>query len=186
MSKGLLEELAQQKELLDAEELACARQVAARINLAQGLRAVEIDSLGQASLDSYFVLLKLSLAYSAADAMKTLDASWNVKVIDPSMQQALAKGTFEALLVHLRLNSDRQKNSNSKELAGFGPGQANEELITLVKHCRHVVFHASAAPKTIGLAASKQRRALLLGLANATLSAVESTFRNWLRAKVAK
>lgn len=186
MSKKLLAELAQNQLALTPVQLRAARQVAARINMARGLTAIEIDSLGIPSSDAYFALLKLSLAYSAADAMNALEAGWAVDVVNAEMQAALSQGTFEDLLAHLRHSAEQQKNPNTKELVGFGRTQPNEALIVFVKHCRHVVFHASAAPKTIGLASSKRRRELLVGLANSTLDAVEKTLRSWLRAKVAK
>jgi hypothetical protein len=185
MSKELLAELANNESFLSATELNAARQVAARLNLARGLRRLEIDSLGQTSAEAYFALLKLSLAYSAADAMKTLDAGWQVVVVDHEMQRALSRGMFEDLLMHLRASADRQQKPNTKELVAFGLGQPNLSLLTFVKHCRNVVFHASATPRTIGLASSKNRRELILGLANSTLLAVEKTLNSWLKAKSA-
>lgn len=183
MPKKLLAELAQHQGALTVEKLAAARQVAARINMARGLKQIQIDSLGHASSDSYFALLKLSLAYSAADAMKTLDASRAIVVRHSPMQEALAKGQFEELLAHLRWSAERQKNPNTAELTVFGLGAENKELLVFVKHCRHVVFHASAAPKTIGLASSRRRRELILSLADATLDAVEKSLRAWLKAQ---
>ena len=125
-------------------------------------------------------MIKLSLSYSAVEAVEALVGKNSVQVLDVEFHTALESGQFERLVKHLISAASNQARPTEQELLDFSSAPAPENLRPLVKHSRHVVFHASVTPSSLKLQSSPERRKLLLGLANATLDACEQAFSRYV------
>lgn len=175
------------KEKLTAREFAALSRYKARLDFAHSLRSLNTLELSAATTDAYFVLTKLGLAFSAIEALRAAIGKDRQFVLRQSeVQQAIESGELAALIQHLHRQAASQKRGNPKELEGYLNGQCDEDLLPLVKHARHVMFHGSVTPNTVSLAGSRKRRGVVLALATATLALTESELEHWLRTVVAK
>lgn len=168
------------KDRVSATEFAKGAQYRARFKLATGFRNLLLSDVSPATAESYFVLIKLSLAYSAIEAVEALVGRNSVQVLDDEFHRALELGHFERFLKHLMLAASSQARPTDLELIDFSSGAVPKNLRPLVKHSRHVVFHASVTPSSLKLQNSPERRRLLLGLANATLDSCEQAFKRYV------
>jgi len=164
------------KERVTRTELAKASRYRARLQLAIGFRDLPLANVSIATAESYFVLVKLALAYSALEALESLTGKNSVRVTDKLFHHALCQGQFEQLIQHLIAAAKDQRRPTDEELAKYMGLEAPQDLTPIVKHSRHAVFHASATPNSLKLQSSPERRRLLLGLANSTLAACENSF----------
>jgi hypothetical protein len=187
LKNGLFSALIDNRGNLTDLEFAAATQFKARFNFADQLEAIKTEGIEDETSDSYFALLKLGLAYSAVEALHELmGPSRKVKISDHQFQEAISAGEFSDLVSHLAKRASQNKRDNSAELVPFQGQDCPNDLLVLVKHSRHVVFHGAVTPATVKLAQSQKRRKLLLGLAKSTLSACEIHFEKWLREVLAK
>lgn len=134
----------------------------ARSTYARELRSTRIQGLSPASADGYFVMLKLSLAYSAIELIhpKVINS---LVVTDVKVSAALKAGKFNKLVDAI---SDSSKATNSKPEvthAWASESDSQTNLLPLIKDCRHLMFHGAFSPSETGLTAIS-RRTLLLGL----------------------
>lgn len=164
------------KDRMTGTEFAKASRYRARLQLAIGLRDLPLANVSLATAESYFVLMKLALAYSALEALESLIGKNSIRVTDRQFHHALCHGQFEKLIQHLIAAAKNQHRSTDGELAKFSGLSMPQDLTPIVKHSRHAVFHASATPNSLQLQSSPERRRLLLGLANSTLAACEKSF----------
>jgi len=164
------------RDRVSSNEFAKAARYRARHQLATAIRNLPIRELSTATVESYFVLVKLSLAYSAVEAVESLVGRNSVQVRDDEFHKALEDGQFDRLIKHLIIAAEAQSRPTDGELLAFCKATAPMDLRPLVKHARHVVFHASVTPSSLRLQSSPERRRLLLGLTNSTLEACERAF----------
>lgn len=180
MNPGTWDRLLKYRDRATKLEFSKASKFRARVKLTRGLRSISIPSLSTASAESYFVLTKLAFSYSAIEAVEFLSGRNTVKVSYQSARKALESGQFTQLVNQMVEIAGSLSRDTSSELKEYQSPKIPENLRPLVKHARHVMFHASATPNSLGLQNSTHRRELLLGLANATLAASERVFIRWL------
>ena len=166
---------------MSSTEFAKGARYRARLKLAKGLRNLPLSDVSEATTESYFVLLKLSLAYSALEALESLVGRGSIQVIDDRFHSALELGQFDRLVKHLVAAAKDQPRATDAELRAFCGSPIPKDLRPLVKHARHVVFHASVTPYSLKLQGSPERRKMILGLANATLDACEQSFTRYVQ-----
>lgn len=180
-----------QKRLESTRSTAAAR-AKARIDLAENFRNIKLGHLKDDSQESYFVLLKLGLAFTAVEAVEGVLGKGNrIVITDDAFRSAVQQGTFNKLVEHLYTQADRtvkrrDKSRSDEELPPFMNGSCPSDLAVLVRHSRNVVFHASMTPSTIGLAGAPVSRRLLLGLANQAIRAAEKTLEDWAAKQLAQ
>jgi hypothetical protein len=156
-----------------------AAKFKSRIDLVHSLRSINFENTSASTSDSYFVLLKLGLVQSCVEALEVfLGEGRRVKVFDDVFYQHLSQGTFNELLEHIMIHAER-KTGKVGSLSKYLTVPPDPDLSLLVRNARNITFHASATANSLGLASSRRRRELLLGLANSTLTAVESEFEAW-------
>lgn len=169
------------RDVLTRQEFSRASQYRARYEFAKDFRDLSIPTASDQTRESYFVLLKLGLAYSAIETLENLlEQRRRVVVRDEAFVAALESGEFNKLLSHLRDRAKRNGRDNSKNLDKYEKPRPGENLADLVRHSRNVVFHGSITPTSIGLGSSKKRRGLVLGLANSSLVACNREFARWV------
>jgi len=170
------------RDLLSKKEFSRASQYRARYEFARDFRDLIIPSASLETRESYFVLLKLGLAYSAIETLENLlEKRRRVVVKDEAFAAALESGEFDKLLSHLRDRATRNGHDNRIYLDKYDNPRPGENLADLVRNSRNVVFHGSITPNSIGLGASKRRRELVLGLANSSLFACNREFARWAK-----
>lgn len=161
-------------------EFAKASRFRARLQLVVGFRDLPLAQVSAATAESYFVLMKLSLAYTTLEALESLLGKKSVRVTDKVFHSALSQGQFDALLKHFIEAAKEQPRPTDAELTGFLSASMTQDLTPIVKHSRHAVFHASATPNSLKLQGSPERRRLLLGLANSTIEACDKAFSRYV------
>lgn len=160
----------------------------ARRNFCSAFEGFELTGISAQTGDAYFALAKLAFAFSALELLESLlDSGRKVQVLDPVFRTALLQGKFDDLVHHLSDLAAQQVSKRSKGKvtrdqsidAFLGPDKPID-LVPIIRHARHVVFHSTITPNTVGLQASRRRRELLEALAESTLSATDAEFANWL------
>jgi hypothetical protein len=143
----------------------------ARSTYARELRSTRIQGLSPASAEGYFVMLKLSLAYSAVELIHPIVVN-NMVVTDAKVATALRAGKFTKLIDALSKSTfDRgSKPEVTHAWANLADDQTN--LLPLIKQCRHIMFHGAFSPSDTGLTALS-RQTLLLGLALKSLESAD-------------
>lgn len=171
---------------LTSREFGALSRFKGRFDFAHDLRSLNLLELKSASADAYFVLTKVGLAYSAVEALQgAIGKSTFLKLNNPTAQEAIARGELAALIGHLHRAAAAQARPNAHELEVYLDGKCDANLLPLVKHARHVMFHGAVTPNTVKLAGSKTRRQLLLTLALETLAMTERELIGWLNKTVA-
>lgn len=169
------------RDRVTSTEFIKASRYRARLKLASSFREIVLDNISPATASSYFVLLKLSLAYSALEALESLTGKNSIRVTDQRFHAALSQHLFDALIQHLVDAAKNQVRPTDAELEKFLVDKPDEDLTSIVKHSRHAVFHASITPNSLKLQNSSERRELLLSLANSTLLACERAFDAYVK-----
>lgn len=170
------------RDLLSKKEFSRASQYRARYEFARDFRDLSIPTASAQTRESYFVLLKLGLAYSAIETLENLlERRRRVIVKDKAFAAALESGEFSKLLSHFRDRATRNGRNISIFLERYENARPGENLAELVRHSRNLVFHGSITPNSIGLGASASRRELVLGLANSSLIACNREFARWAK-----
>ena len=150
------------------------RKYVARADYVRGLQPTFVKNLGAASSDGYFVMLKLSLAFSAIELLAGLANRKNSMGIRfPDFNDSLAKGDFEKLLRAFdRLSLSKFENHPANHhLDKYSNISRSQDLTKFVSLCRNYMFHGAYTPSECGLAQSKKRRRLVCELAEKTLEA---------------
>jgi hypothetical protein len=168
------------KDRVSRTELSKAARYQARLQLATGFRDLPLANVSIATAESYFVLMKLALAYSDLEALESLLGKNYVRVTDELFHHALCQGQFDQLIQHLITAAKDQRRPTDEELVLFRGLAVPQDLTPIVKHSRHAVFHASATPNSLKLQSSPERRRLLLGLAYSTLASCEESFGRYV------
>lgn len=184
----MFEVLRDRREVLTRVEMSNLSRFKARLEFTRRFRSLVMHDMSDATADAYFVLAKLGFAYSCVEALqKLIGPGHHITIFDAAFHEALSAGEFKKLTDHLDkmalenlLKRGKSAEKRVSELEVF-KADPPRDLAPYVRHCRHVVFHASVTPSTLSLQASKRRRNLLLGLANNSLLSVEHEFAKWVK-----
>lgn len=179
------------KALLEPRTLELLSKYKARSTFASGLRNAPNESLGIESAESYFVLLKLSLAYSSLELLKDATGkSSALKVTNFRVSYELASGKFHKLLLQIEqatpsLSKVKVQNILTR-LTAKSSGIQTENLYEFIGLCSHLMSHGIFTPAGSGLSRSRYHRQLLLGLSNEALRAGDAFLEAWIAKKERK
>lgn len=170
MEQKYWRKLTELKGQLPEKHFARISKYQARSTYARELRSTRIQGLSPALAEGYFVMLKLSLAYSAIELIHPTVVN-NLVVTDSKVAPALRAGKFTKLIeaISNSSNGHDSKPEVTKAWAADADNQTN--LLPLIKHCRHIMFHGAFSPNETGMTLLS-RQTLLLGLG---IKALEST-----------
>jgi hypothetical protein len=169
---------------LTPKEFAAASRFKARWEFASQLTMFSANSLQDRTLRGYFALTKLGLAYSAVEALQqTTGKGWNLFLRHDELAARIAGGELEKLIKHIQNAAQavakKEKRTYKPEIEVYLTGEKQSDLLPLVKHSRHVMFHGAITPTSVALA-NRQRQDLVLRLAEATLNMTAAELRRWL------
>jgi hypothetical protein len=173
---------------LSEEEFAVLAKYRARRNYAVGFTSGDVAGMSRRTSDAYDVMLKVGLAFTAAELLATVTGQKNsLGIKSESFAKALNQGKFDKLLQgieadHLR----RYPKSSPNQLNKWQAATAQTDLTALVSQFRNYMFHGSFSPTESGLAKSKALRDLVLDLSNQTIESCEMALDKWLKSKSSK
>ena len=177
LASSLSRKISSVRSLLTLEEHALLRKYVARADYVRGLQPTLVKDLGAASSDGYFVMLKLSLAFSAIELLAGVaNRKNNMGIKFPEFNKSLASGDFENLLKAFdRVSTSKFKNHpENHHLNKYSKISSSQDLTKFVSLCRNCMFHGAFTPNESGLAQAKKRRLLIGELAERTLDAGDS------------
>jgi len=153
----------------------------ARCKYVRGLSSTNIQGLGVKVSEGYFVMLKLSLAFSAIEMIATVTNRRNsLGIRSTSFVSAMHSGKFDRLLKAVDKDNDRRyPKSTSNEYGRWREISSNSDLTRFVAQCRNFMVHGSFSPSESGLSDSKLLRSLILELAEETLVAGDRALELW-------
>jgi len=174
--------------LISKDDFAVLAKYRARRNYAIGFTSGDVAGVTKSTSDAYDVMLKLGLAFTAAELLFTVTGQKNsLGIKSEAFARALNQGRFDKLLQgieadHLR----RYPKSSPNQLNKWQSATAKTDLTALVSQFRNYMFHGSFSPTESGLAKSKALRDLVLNLSNQTIESCEMALDNWLKSKSSK
>jgi dsDNA-binding SOS-regulon protein len=173
---------------LSKEEFAVLAKYRARRNYAIGFTSGDVAGMTKSTSDAYDVMLKLGLAFTAAELLARVTGQKNsLGIKSEAFAKALNQGKFDKLLQgieadHLR----RYPNSSPNQLKKWQAATPKTDLTALVSQFRNYMFHGSFSPTESGLAKSKALRDLVLDLSNQTIESCEMALDKWLKTQETK
>ena len=173
------------KAKLSSDELVLLSKYRARRKYVIGLQPNLNDGLSKSVCEGYFVMLKLSLAFTAIEKLTTLTGQkGNLGIFNPTFVKALNAGRFDKLLVAMDKDNLRrfEKNENP-EIHRWKNLPETRELTKFVYQCRNFMFHGSFTPTETGFRSATLRH-LILELADSTLAAGEIALDKWVAKKL--
>lgn len=185
MEKKIWNRVLKLKPHLESSTFALLSKYKARSSFAIGLRNTPNENLGTDTSEAYFVVLKLSLVYSALELLEGATGnSKGIHVRNSHVAYALANGRFAKLLKQIEESTPKTslpkvlktiESLTSKDSSVF-----ERNLFPFVALCRNLMFHGSFSPSGSGLLNSRENRELLLGLAFTSIRAGDLFLDAWL------
>lgn len=173
------------KGIVSTDEFVLLAKYRARRRYVLGFRSTKIDGLGVGVTEGYFVMLKVSLAFSAVEMLaKVISRKGQLGIHNESVVRAINSGKFDKMLDSIeRDNVRRFGPASTPQSFKGGPIPLNSDLTAFVYMLRNFHFHGSFTPTETGLASSSRLRTLMLDLAISTLDAGEVALQKWVRKK---
>jgi hypothetical protein len=174
--------------LISKDDFAVLAKYRARRNYAIGFTSGDVAGVTKRTSDAYDVMLKLGLAFTAAELLSTVTGQKNnLGIKSEAFAKALNQGKFDKLLQgivadHLR----RYPKSSPNQLNKWQAATAKTDLTGLVSQFRNYMFHGSFSPTESGLAKSSELRKLVFELANLTIESCELALDKWLKSQTSK
>ena len=160
-----------------ASEFAAFSRFRARYKLARGLESITVERMAQATVDSYFVALRVTLAYTALESLENaLCVGPGTQVTDEKLlEQLLAERNSE--MCEALLNSiDPKFHPNEREKFQKLLDGESKNLRIAAYAVRNLMAHGVLTANRLGLDKSKARRNLLNDLAECVLAAANARF----------
>lgn len=174
--------------ILSKEDFAVLAKYRARRNYAIGFTSGDVAGMTKSTSDAYDVMLKLGLAFTAAELLARVTGQKNsLGIKSEAFAKALNQGKFDRLLQgieadHLR----RYPKSSPNQFKKWQAATPKTDLTALVSQFRNYMFHGSFSPTESGLAQSKALRDLVLNLSNQTIESCEMALDKWLKSQTSK
>ena len=161
----------------NAKDFAAFSRYRARFRLARGLSAIEVDGLAQSTVDSYFVALRVTLAYTALESLETaLDVGRETQVIDAKLlTQFLDERNLDMRMALLESISAKEPSKERLQFQKLLDGEVKNLRIAAYA-IRNLMAHGVLTANRLGLDKSKTRRKLLNDLANCVLNTTDDRF----------
>jgi hypothetical protein len=169
------------RDLISPTDFVLLTKYRARCKYVRGLSTANIEGLGEKVSDGYFVMLKLSLAFSAIEMIATVtNRRNNLGIRSSSVLRAMKSGKFDKLLKAIDRDNDRRyPKSISNEYGRWRDVSSNGDLTRFVAQCRNFMVHGSFSPSESGFSDSKLLRSLILELAEETIVAGDKALELW-------
>jgi len=172
--------------ILSEEDFAVLAKYLARRNYAIGFTSGDVAGMTKSTSDAYDVMLKLGLAFTAADLLARVTGQKNsLGIKSEDFAKALNQGKLDKLLQgieadHLR----RYPKSSPNLLKKWKQATGTKDLTALVSQFRNYMFHGAFSATESGLAKSPVLRNLVLELATSTIQGSETALDQWLSEKL--
>jgi hypothetical protein len=132
----------------------------ARSTYTRQLRSTKIDGLSSATAEGYFVMLKLSLAYSSIELINPSVIN-NLKIVSQSTAQMILAGKFD-LLIDAMVKSPKVRDYKSAIDDEWRASlQLDSDLLPFIRQARHLMFHGAFSPSEAGLTILAKQSQLL-------------------------
>lgn len=173
------------KQLVEPDQFVLLSKYKARRKYVLALRSTNLEGLGVGVSEGYFVMLKLSLAFSAVEMLaRVISRKGQLGIQNEVVVKAINVGKFDKLIVATHNDNKRRFSKvDEADLQRWRNLPLDSDLTDFVYQCRNFIFHGSYTPTETGLASSARLRALVLDLAMSTLDAGELALQNWVRKK---
>lgn len=140
----------------------------ARSTYTRQLRSTKIDGLSSATAEGYFVMFKLSLAYSSIELINSSVLN-NLKIVSQSTARMIMAGKFDKLIGAM---AESPKINGYKSVIDHKWRESLSldcDLLPFIRQARNLMFHGAFSPSEAGLTIlAKQSQ--LLSLAEEALS----------------
>jgi hypothetical protein len=148
-----------------------------KFRLAQDLRSSAFEGDSAAS-DSYYVLLKVSILYSAVEALERIIGKEVVSFPDwPTASQLRETEAWRPFLNKLEQVVD---SKNLKEsISNLGADARHDDLRPLIQAIRHGFFHPGLTAENSTLTAQPKLRQLLLKTCDSISTMLDEIFGEW-------
>jgi hypothetical protein len=172
--------------ILSKENFAILAKYRARRNYAIGFTSGDVAGMTKSTSDAYDVMLKLGLAFTAAELLARVTGQKNsLGIKSEAFAKALNQGKFDKLLQgieadHLR----RYPKSSPNQLKKWKHATGKTDLTALVSQLRNYMFHGAFSATESGLAKSPVLRNLVLELATSTIQGSEIALDKWISKKL--
>jgi len=187
MDKTVWNRVLRNKSSLTRDEFALLSKYRARSLYSRNLRQAHVEQLSKATADSYLVMLRLSLAYTAIEMLDTATGSGRgIKIQDQSTSRALESGFLDALIEAIRKSTPKDKLTKVNDSLSLYKHGLEVNLLYFAEFCRHLMFHGAFSPNETKLTSSIKRRALIAQLTISMLDAGDSHLNSWLSKKIQK
>jgi len=152
----------------------------ARYVLASDIQPITIDGSSARLNDAYFACLRVTLAYTALEALEsTLKIKKQIKFSDESMVSGFRAPRNDILRELVPLGSDANLTQNERSFLRFMDNK-HDDLRPAVYAIRNLMSHGTLTANRLGLNKSKSRRRLIHDLAEVTLSACDKRFAEFV------
>lgn len=141
------------------------------------MKALEFDGMAPGTGDAYFAALRITLAYTALEALESaLQARGNITLVDSDTAAHIRSDSYRKFRETL---IESVSNSNGKaqraDLRALFDGDT-DDLRPLVYSIRNLMCHGTLTAERLTLSTSKLRRDRLHNLADLVLEATDTRF----------
>jgi len=149
----------------------------ARYQLAIGAKALDIEGLSASTTDAYSAALRITLAYSALEALEVAIGAKNQIIVTNAEIANVFRDEKESKLRGgiLEIAKTSQHTNLYSNVQAFFAGNC-DDLRPIIYTIRNLMCHGTFTANRLYLPQSKKRRALFHDLANETLQAVDLRF----------
>ena len=172
--------------ILSKEDFAVLAKYRARRNYAIGFTSGDVAGMTKSTSGAYEVMLKLGLAFTAAELLARVTGQKNsLGIKNEAFAKALNQGKFDKLLQGIEADHLRRfPKSSPNQLKKWKHTTGKTDLTALVSQLRNYMFHGAFSATESGLAKSPVLRNLVLELATSTIQGSEIALDNWISKKL--
>ncbi len=168
----------------DAADFAAFSRYRARYKLAHGLDSITVEGIAQATEESYFVALRVTLAYTALESLETaLSDGPGTQVQNPKLLTRLLHERNSEMCQALLESIDPRTHANEREKFQKLLSGESKNLRSAAYAIRNLMAHGVLTANRLGLDKSRARRQLLNDLADCVLTAADARFTKHVSSK---
>ena len=172
-------------DLLSKKQFTVLAKYCARRDYVIGFESTDIAGLSVGTSHAYFVMLKLGLAFTAAELLTRVTLQKNsLGIKSAEFTKALNAGKFDRLLEGIEADNQRRyPKSKTSNVSKWRSATKTTDLTPLISQLRNYMFHGAFSPSESGLATSVTLRRLILNLAFLTIECSDKALAKWLAKK---
>lgn len=165
-----------------SKQFAALSRFAARYRVAHSVASLTFDGISSGTADAYFAALRVTLAYTALEALETaLGAEGSLSISNPRITAELRSANYEGFMRSLIDSNSNSKTRNLKaKLLAFQSGES-DDLRAVVYAIRNLMSHGTLTAERLGIGSSEKRRQLLHRLADAALETADERFNRFVQ-----